>query len=256
MLYVEGKQMISMMTFCSELQELMRIKNNSKKHVAVLSEDKWVMDFYDKIEEFKIKIKENPQLDIICYELEPEHGISYASYIRKCYEQAYLILIADANISPIEYIKPDILPTGLIITPATNEDVSKVLWNVFEAFMDKINKNKLDKVYVVANREDRIIIPYSDILYFEARNKKVYIRYKNEEVGFYESMDKLEMELEDDFIRTHRGFLINKSMIRKISLSENMVMLKNDIIIPLSRRYKGELKTIKQDMKKVTNNDN
>ena len=64
------------------------------------------------------------------------------------------------------------------------------------------------------------------------------------------------MELEDDFIRTHRGFLINKSMIRKISLSENMVMLKNDIIIPLSRSYKGELKTIKQDMKKVANNDN
>ena len=30
----------------------------------------------------------------------------------------------------------------------------------------------------------------------------------------------------------------------------------DDIIIPLSRSYKGELKTIKQDMKKVTNNDN
>ena len=165
MLYVEGKQMISMMTFCSELQELMRIKNISKKHVAVLSEDKWVMDFYDKIEEFKIKIKENPQLDIICYELEPEHGINYASYIRKCYEQAYLILMADVSISPIEYIKPDILPTGLIITPATTEDVSKVLWDVFEAYMDKINGNKLKRAYVIANREDKTIIPYKDITF-------------------------------------------------------------------------------------------
>lgn len=249
MLYVEGKPMISMMTFCSEIQELIRIKNISKKHVAILSEDKWVMEFYDKIEEFKTKIKENPQLDIICYELEPEHGINYASYIRKCYEQAYLILMADVSISPIEYIKPDILPTGLIITPATTEDVSKVLWDVFEAYMDKINGNKFKRAYVIANREDKTIIPYKDILYFEARNKKVYIRYKNEEIGFYESIDKIEKELEKEFVRTHRGYLINKSMIRKISLAENMVMLKDDIIIPLSRKYKGELKIIKQKMK-------
>lgn len=248
--------MISMMTFCSELQELIRIKNISKNHIAILSEDKWVLEFYDKIEEFKMKIKENPQLDIICYELESEQGISYASYIRKCYEQAYLILMADVNISPIEYIKPGILPSGLIITPATTEDVSKVLWNVFEAYMDKFNKNQLNRAYVVANRDDRITIPYNDILYFEARNKKVYIRYKNEEIGFYESLDKLEKELEEDFIRTHRSFLINKAMIRKISLAENMVTLKNDIIIPLSRRYKGELKLIKNEMKNTINEDN
>ena len=241
--------MISMMTFCSEIQELIRIKNISKKHVAILSEDKWVMEFYDKIEEFKTKIKENPKLDIICYELEPEHGISYASYIRKCYEQAYLILMADMNISPIEYIKPDILPTGLIITPATTEDVSKVLWNVFEAYIDKINENKVHRAYVVANREDRITIPYNDILYFEARNKKIYIRYKNEEIGFYESMDKIEKELEEEFVRAHRGYLINKSMIRKINLAENIVTLKDDITIPLSRKYRGELKLIKQKMK-------
>ena len=115
--------------------------------------------------------------------------------------------------------------------------------------MDKINGNKLKRAYVIANREDKTIIPYKDILYFEARNKKVYIRYKNEEIGFYESIDKIEKELEKEFVRTHRGYLINKSMIRKISLAENMVMLKDDIIIPLSRKYKGELKIIKQKMK-------
>ena len=230
--------MISMMTFCSDLQELLKFKRVSKDCVAKLCEDEWIMEFYQCLEKFKERIKDNPKLDMICYDIENEKGISYASYLRKCYEQAYLILMADMIISPMDYLRPDIMPEGLIVTPASDRDIIKVLRRVFETYLENMNKNNIKKSYIVANKGDRVTIPYNDIMYFESRNKKVYLRHGNEELGFYESMDKLEKELASDFIRSHRAYLINKIMIRKICLGDNCIQLKNDITVPISRTYK------------------
>lgn len=236
--------MLSMITFCKDMQELLKIKIISKNTVAVLSEDKWFMEFYNRLEEFKNKIKEGSKQDIICYDLEEGKGIDYATYIRKCYEHAMLILMADESISPMEYIRPDIMPAGLIMKPATDESIEKVIWDVFESYMEKIEKKGLDKAYIVSLKEEKITIPYSKILYFEARNKKIYIRYDNEEIGFYESIDNIEKELSKDFIRTHRSFIVNRRMIRKIKLTEKIVVLNSSIEVPLSRKYKNEVKVI------------
>ena len=143
--------MISMMTFCSDLQELLKFKRVSKDCVAKLCEDEWIMEFYQCLEKFKERIKDNPKLDMICYDIENEKGISYASYLRKCYEQAYLILMADMNISPMDYIRPDIMPEGLIVTPASDRDIIKVLRRVFETYLENMNKNNIKKSYIVAN---------------------------------------------------------------------------------------------------------
>ena len=235
---MNGSLTISMMTFCSDLQELLKIKVISQACSKKIGSYEWAMEFCDKLEDFKLRIKDNPKLDMICYDIGSEKGISYGAYLRKCYEKAYLILMADVNISPMTYIRPDIIPEGLIVTPASDKDIVKVLWRVFESYIDKINNKNNNKAYIVNSRDNKVSIPYNDITYFEFRNKKVYLRYNNKEVGFYESMDKLEKELETDFIRTHRAYLINRDMIRKISLAESYIELKNDIVVPLSRTYK------------------
>ena len=236
--------MISMLAFCEEFRQLMTMRETSKKCFAMLSCDELETYFYYKIEEFRAKVEENPKLDIICYELEKESGISYAKYIRKCYEQAMLILMADTEIPPTSYIRPDIMPAGLIIKPTTHDDIKKVIWEALETYIERLDKNRLSKAYIVASKDGRTTIPYNKILYFESRNKKIYVRYDNKEIGFYSLMDELEKELDDDFIRIHRGFLVNKYMIRKVSLGNNIIILKNNTEVPLSRKYKDVVKKL------------
>lgn len=239
--------MISMMAFCHDVKELARIKQASKENAAIVDSQKWMMEFYSRIDDMLEKIKVNPIMDVVCFDLEQDQGISYAKYIRKCYEKAFMILMAGSDMSPMEYIRPDILPSGLIISPASDEDIRRVFRDVFESLMEQVREREEDKLYIVATREGIVRIPYSRIVYFESRNKKIYIRYDNREVGFYSSLDKIEGELECYFVRTHRSFMVNREYIRRINLSQNSVTLKDDITVPLSRSYKPYFKGMNMD---------
>lgn len=238
--------MVSMLTFCSDIQQLLKIEKITKRHAAILSDDKWVMDFYNKIEEFKERIIEGKAQDIICYELEDDEGIDYAKYIRKSYEKALLILMADNSISPMKYIRPDIMPAGLIVQPASADDLYRVFLDVFESYVSSIVKKCDEGAYIISKKDRKVTIPYSSILYFEARNKKVYIRYEDKEIGFCDSLESVEEDLNEGFVRTHRSYIVNRKMIRKIMISKNTVLLKNKLEVPLSRKYKSTLKLIEQ----------
>ena len=234
--------MVSLTAFCKDFKELLKLEKVSKKSAAILGNEKWIMEFYSKLEELMNKVNNNSLMDIICFDIQEDNGINYAKYLRKCYEKAFMILLVQMNMSPMDYIRADIMPAGIIVQPATSQEIFKVLNNVFETYIEKMNLKRFDKAFVVATKEGRVNIPYSKILYFEARNKKIYIRYNNTEVGFYATLDKLEAELECDFVRTHRSFMVNKAYIRKINLSKNCVLLKGDETVPLSRTYKSNIK--------------
>ena len=236
--------MISLTAFCKDIRELVKIKEASKENAALLTSDEWTMNFYNKIEELLVNIKENPLLDIVCFDLAENEGISYARYIRKCYEKAFMILVADGDMSPMEYIRPDIMPSGLIVQPASYEDVKKVLYDVFESYMRKVKLKDEDKMYIIETKDGTIRMPYYNILYFESRNKKIYMRYGDKEVGFYSTMDKLSAELECSFVRIHRSFMVNREYIRHINLSKKMLTLKDNIKVPISRSFRSNIREL------------
>lgn len=235
------------MAFCNDMQELIMVRDASRINAAIVSKDKWAMDFYSKLEDVKKKIEKNPMLDIICFDLAEDEGLSYAKYLRKCYEAAYMIVMADGEMSPREYLRPDIMPAGLILQPAVEDDVRRVTNEVFEAYVAKMKKYESKESYVISTSNGLVNIPYKEISYFEARNKKIYIRYENKEVGFYSTMDKIEEELEYNFVRTHRSFMVNREYIRHIDLTGQEVILKNEEVVPVSRRYKKVLKELGYD---------
>ena len=234
--------MVSLMAFCSDMKEYAMLRSSARENASKLDSDEWLLSFFKKFDSFKAKIEENPKLDIICYELEEGEGIDYAKYLRMCYEKAYMIVMAGEEISPREYIRPDIMPAGLILRPATREDIDNVTKDVFESFIKKRNKDKTLDMFIIQTTKGIIKIPYSEISHFESKEKKIYVKYGNREVGFYSTMDKVEGEVEKRFVRVHRSFMVNKDYIRKIRLSAYEVVLRDDQIIPMSRKYKNILK--------------
>lgn len=177
--------------------------------------------------------------DFICVDITPTQGIAQAEVLRKHYPKAAIALIADTEMSPVTYMTPYIMSAALLLKPLTKEPVHQMVTQIFEHF---IVKEEAEDVFIVETRDEKYRIPYTEILYFESRAKKIYACTENSEYGFYDTMDHLKENLSDSFVRCHRSYIVNRSYIKKVKLSQNCIVLKEGINLPLSRSYKGALK--------------
>lgn len=184
-------------------------------------------------------LQEKGLMDFICVDVTIHQGIQYAELIRESYPNSAIVLVADMSISPVSYMKPSIMAAALMLKPLASAPVRQTLEQLMTHIVDKVTE---EEVFVVENKEEKYRIPYSSILYFEARAKKVYACTVDCEYGFYDTMEQLESRLSEGFIRSHRSYIINKKYIKKVMISRGCVMLQDDIEIPLSRSYKGALK--------------
>ena len=97
---------------------------------------------------------------------------------------------------------------------------------------------------LIETREGRTYVPFSKIYYFEAREKRIYVRLKKQELTFYDTIEHLSERLPDGFIRCHRSFIVNRSRIQRVMLSKNLIELEQNMEIPLSRSYKPVFKEL------------
>ncbi len=88
-------------------------------------------------------------------------------------------------------------------------------------------KNALKKVLI------------SEILYIEVEERYCNVVTENEKFVILMSLTKVALLLEKNkFIKTHRNYIVNGSKIIEIILSENTIILKGNISVPLSDKYK------------------
>lgn len=94
----------------------------------------------------------------------------------------------------------------------------------------------------IKNREGTFRIPFEQIYYLEAREKKVFVRTRQEEFGVGETMERLAEQLPENFVRCHRSFVVNEEHITQIRLSESLLYLGKELFVPISRTYKERFK--------------
>lgn len=188
-------------------------------------------------------------LDFACVDVCGVSGVRRAERIRAGYSRAALLVVADTTVSPSSYVRPSIMPLGVIIRPAGRDQIAPVLEEFMSSCLGnrQISSKKDDSVFVVSGKEGVTKIPYAKIACFEASMKKVFVRMDAEEVSCSDTLDSLETSLPDNFVRCHRGFIINKDRIRQYMASESFLLLDNGMQIPVSRRYKPVIRKILSD---------
>lgn len=83
-----------------------------------------------------------------------------------------------------------------------------------------------------------LAIKIKDIYYFEVIGRIVSVYYLNGKFEFYSALSKLEEQLiRYNFIRIHKSYLVSKRYIIKVY--RDSVVLKNDIRLPIGRKYKN-----------------
>ncbi len=233
--------MISMLICTKSTQELGALRSESKELASRLTDEEWTYHCFSKEKEFREFLDSHPFLHLAVMDVMMQGGLSGARQVRSNDRSTYLILIASAACSPLVYIKPDILAGSLLLRPYTREQMEEVLK---EAFFAYLSQRDGEEGFVVENRLGRQVIPYGQIIYFEAFDRKIRIHTEEKEVSFYGSLERL--ELPDRFVRCHRGFIIDRFRIRQVQLSKNTVFLEGGYCIPLSRSYKAAIKELMQ----------
>ncbi len=235
--------MFSVLLYDTNLKELEEINKVIKDIIATaMDEPCYICKCYSGSEVATI-LQNLEILDLTCFDITGESGILHTEGIRKRYLNAEILLLADTKMSPVIYMRPSIMASSLILKPFTVAD-TQVLQEFVDAFIEKRLEKSNDKIFALETQEGIINIPFLKIFYFEAKNKKVSVRLRNEEYTFYDTLDNLEKQLPDNFLRCHRGFIVNTLKITKLLFAQNLIILEKDFNIPVSRSYKGTIKGI------------
>lgn len=230
--------MVNMLVCSGSGEEVSLITDISKDVAAMLTEDKWNIYGFMKAGEVQSFIAEKSLLDAMCFDVTIDKGVSTLEQARAENGSAYVLLIANTDTSPLTYIKPGIMASSLMLRPLERGRIRYEL----EQLVRSINREDSTDVFVAKDKDGKNRIPYSRILCFEAREKKIYACTETKEYAFYDSLDKLSEELPAYFVRCHRGFIVNTREIIRITLSDNAIYLTGEYMVPLSRSYKGVLK--------------
>lgn len=234
--------MVSSLTYDRNERELNIISEILRDLAAYLSDEHWNMNSAVTLEGVAEFFKDKPILDMLLYDVTQKGAIDYLQEWRKTYKSTQLMLIADVQTSPMDYLKPGIMASSLLLRPWDVQQVKSVLKEFVSCCIQEKGNKDGKQSYVIESREGTLNIPYEQIYFFEAKEKKIFVCTGKEEYSFYYTIDKLDEELPDQFIRCHRGFIVNAEKIRKIMLSQNTIYLADGFDIPLSRSYKSVLK--------------
>lgn len=237
--------MISIVICNGRKDELKNMESYSHYLAGHLSEEEWQYNLFDNSNALNEYINSEPVLDIACIDITLPDSIRMAENIRKLNHHAHIILVATVDISPMSYMKPGIMAGSLLLRVYTDEQLKQVFEEAFRSYL-RVFESDEDKedMYVIDSREGRQVIPYSRIFYFEAREKKIAIACVEREILCYDTIASLEKSLPDYFIRCHRSFIVNKKRVKKLILSQNIIELEGNMVVPVSRSYKSILREL------------
>jgi len=113
----------------------------------------------------------------------------------------------------------------------------------------QLNKNKTSRYGLsVKEKENWIIIPYGNIIFISAHQKKSVIHCKDRDYETLKLLKELESKLpEDSFLRIHKSFIVKLSLVSHIQYflgGSYLAFLKDEdeTNLPVGRMYAPELK--------------
>lgn len=227
-----------MLVYNSNKAELQEMERQIHDLAACLTEEKWIISCFSDLGEAEAFCADHPLLHLACYDVTKAGSIDCLSRVRREQNDMLLMLVAEAGMSPMEYVRPDISASSLILRPFRCEFLRDKLRDLILKYLERLEQGNSSNCFVLETRAGVTSIPYRRIYYMEARDKRIYLRLQDKEYAFYDTMEELERRLPDSFMRCHRSFLVNCQYVEKILLSRGEICLSHGITVPLSRSYR------------------
>ena len=212
-----------------------------------LSED-WTILQLETEEQLPETVRDGMLPAISCVDITGGSGTAPAEKVRSNLEHTLMVLVVTPDISPLVYIRPTIMPAGVLLKPLQAGQLRQVFGPLVRMVKEAAVENSFSgQTFQLTSHGTVHRVPMGDIFYFEARNKKMYLVTKNYEIEFYGTLDGLLEQLPADFLRCHKSFVINRRRVEQLLLSQGTVLMEGGSVrIPISRAMK---QTVREALK-------
>ena len=107
-----------------------------------------------------------------------------------------------------------------LLKPVDKEKFAQVFARAVEQIMSNRENPQKGPVLTLQSANASKTVPLNSICYIESSNHKVELHLKDGEFACYAKIGDLEVELQDQFFRIHKGYLVNLSYVDGYSKSE------------------------------------
>lgn len=161
------------------------------------------------------------------------------AYIRKTNADNMIVLLISNVSDLINVMTPQTMPSGILQKPIEYSEIELLLTQLSDTIDQR---NSSDKRFVWTTKARTHSIPMKKILYFESRNKVTYLVSSTKEYELHLTLDSLENELPKEFVRIHRGYLVNLDRISEYDFGTMTAIMDDGSTVLISRSGKEKLK--------------
>lgn len=136
-----------------------------------------------------------------------------------------------------------------LLKPVDEEKFAQVFARAVEQIAANRENPQKGRVLTLQSANTSKTVPLDSIYYIESSNHRVELHLKDGEFACYAKIGDLELELQDQFFRIHKGYLVNLSYVTGYSKTE--VTLTNGERLLLSKyKYQDFVKAYLHFLKK------
>ena len=192
----------------------------------------------------KVKTSQNTGIYFLDIDLNSTmNGMKLAQQIRLFDPRGFIIFItAHSELSYMTFqYRVEAMDFVLKDNPAEAKvKIKECLFHAMERYT--LQTNKSHKVYTAQIGGRKISIDYDDIFFFETSNHihKVVLHAKDRQVEFSSTIKELAGTLDDNFVRCHRSFLVNRTNIKEVDAKNRIIYFPNgETCLMSTRMMKG-----------------
>lgn len=179
-------------------------------------------------ESFLFEYEENKNYDILLLDIQMKEidGIGLAKEVRKYSKDTQIVFVTGYD----KYISDgyDVAALHYLMKPVSFEKISEVLSRAAE------NLGKTSPAILINANGENVKLLLSDIYCIEAVGHTLKITCTDGDITVNQSLSSFKSNIGNDFISTHRSFIVNLEHIKRISKTD--VILDNGKSVPVSRR--------------------
>lgn len=194
---------------------------------------------------FLSDLKNNIHFDLIFLDIELRNttGIQIGHWIRNEMQDEWMQIIYISGKEGYERQLFSVNCLDFLSKPISYKEISRVM----NRFMKLTHRP--EDVFVFQKNHVLERIPLSNILYFESKNRKIFIVTQIECIEFYEKLDEIEKRLPVQFLRIHKSFLVNYCHIRQFHYDE--VIMSNQKNLPISQSKRKAIKEVQLELEGI-----
>ncbi len=191
---------------------------------------------YASAEEY---LSDDAECDILILDIEMGrsgssiNGMELAGKIRGGDAAGQPVIIFVTGYEDYVYDAFDVGAFQYLLKPVDEERFADVFGRALQSRMETSPRRRMLTIQYAGVTKT---IPLDQIYYMESQNHKIVIHHREGELEYYAKMGDLEKELQGQFFRVHKGYLINLAFVDEYSRTE-VTLASGDRILISKYKY-------------------